>query len=97
MIKDESVRETAPEQCNPAGDSVFGRVLRTLLFTAAQVWAGGVLAGAGLAGAASFALALVLSAAFLATFDAWREMFLHVVERRMPRHSGGIRDSAVEE
>ncbi|MGI8311397.1 hypothetical protein [Saccharopolyspora hattusasensis] len=93
MIKDELVRESTPERRNPSLARSLGRVMLAFVFTAAQAWALFVLAGIALSGVELFALVLVLSAAFIAVLDAWREIRSCAAARRSSEDCGGELDS----
>ncbi|MBB5156424.1 hypothetical protein [Saccharopolyspora phatthalungensis] len=93
MIKDESVRESTPEKRNPSVGRLSGQALLTFGFSAAQVWAASVLADADLSGSALVALSLVLSAAFIAVLDGWREVWSRAAGRRLFRDCGRDADS----
>ncbi|MGP4019270.1 hypothetical protein [Saccharopolyspora sp. 5N708] len=75
MIKDDGVRESIPEERNRDRESLLGRAALTFGFTAVQVWAASTLLDLDLAGAARYALVLVLAAAFIAALDGWREIW----------------------
>ncbi|WP_397531648.1 hypothetical protein [Saccharopolyspora sp. 5N102] len=93
MIKDELVRESIPEQRNPSLARSLGRVVLAFVFTAVLVWAAIVLAGIALSGVELVALVLVLSAAFIAVLDAWREVRFGAAARRSSEDCGGDSDS----
>ncbi|PKW15392.1 hypothetical protein [Saccharopolyspora spinosa] len=94
MIKDESVRDLAPEQRNPSRASFLGSAALTFGFSAAQVWATSVLADIRLSGVELFALVLVLSAGFIAVLDAWKEIWFRAAVRRSSGDCRGDSDSA---
>ncbi|WP_190817122.1 hypothetical protein [Saccharopolyspora pogona] len=93
MIKHELARESIPEQRNRSLARPLGRVILAFVFSAAQAWALIVLAGIALFGVELFALVLVLSAAFIAVLDAWREIRSCAAVRRSSEDCGGELDS----